>query len=196
MKKGSLAKFIIIGIVLAGIIAAYFFHITHTEEDYSEEAVETVSSAVSDVLLRDLEKSYPPTPKEVVKYFNDITKVFYGENLSDSDIEKLGMKIQGIYDDELVANKPYTEYINDLKSDIATMKSNDCTIMNYNVSASTDVEYFYMNGDEYCARLYSYYSMRQGTDTFTQCNVFILRQDSDKHWKILGWEPYVSDETN
>ena len=144
---------------------------------------------VQSVLLRDLEHNYPPTPKEVVKYYSEITECFYNEEYSDEELTQLATKIQQLYDAELVANKSQDQYMQDLKNEIVDMKKNKYTIASYEVSASTDVEYF--TQDEYsCARLYCTYYLRQPSSGTRVASLerFVLRQDADGHWKILGWE--------
>ena len=185
MKKNGI-KIIIIGIILAALVIGYFYYISNkVEESKKEEVVE--STLVQTVLLRDLDKNYPPTPKEVIKYFSEISRCFYNEKYKEDELYELAMKIEGIYDDELLANQTKEQYLTDLKSDIADMKANDRSISSYEVSVSTDVEFFY-EGEDYCAQLYCTYNIRQKTEILQSRVVFILRQDENKHWKILGWE--------
>lgn len=185
MKKSSGIKIIIIGIVLAVLVIGYYYYISSKGEKAVEEDV--ASTLVQTVLMRELEKDYPPSPKEVVKYFSEVSRCFYNEKYTEDELLALAEKIQGIYDDELIANKTQEQYIEDLKNDIAEMKANDQSISSYQVSASTDVEYFTEDADS-CARLYCTYNIRQGTGILQNRVVFILRQDEDKHWKILGWD--------
>lgn len=185
MKKSGGIKIVIIGVILAALVVGYYFYLSNKTQTKQEEVVE--STQVQTVLMRDLEKNYPPTPKEVIKYFNEITMCFYNEKYTDDELTQLAEKIQGIYDAELVANKSQEKYMEDLKSDIVEMKSNDRSISSYQMPASTDVQFFSENGDS-CARLYCTYSIRQGTDILQNRLVFILRQDENKRWKILGWD--------
>ena len=185
MKKNGI-KIVIIGIVLAVLVIGYFYYISNKVEDTKKEEV-VESTLVQTVLLRDLDKSYPPSPKEVIKYFSEISKCFYNEKYTEDELYELAMKIEGIYDDELLANQTKEQYLADLKSDIAEMKANDRSISSYEVSLSTDVEFFY-EGEDYCARLYCTYNIRQKTEILQSRVVFILRQDENKHWKIFGWE--------
>lgn len=76
----------------------------------------------------------------------------------------------------------------DLREDIVEMKGQQLTVASYEVSSSTDVEYF--TQDEYsCARLYcTFYLKQQGGGRVPSQERFVLRQDGDGHWKILGWE--------
>lgn len=185
MKNKSGIKLLIIGIILAALVLGYFFYLSNQKSENKEEVVE--STKVQSVLMKDLEKSYPPTPKEVVKYFNEISECFYNETYSEEELYDLAMQIQGLYDEELIAQKTEEQYLTDLKSDIAEMKEQDRSISSYTLSASTDVEIFSENGRK-CARLYCEYNIRQGTSMVPSMVVFILRQDEEEHWKILGWD--------
>ena len=185
MKKNGI-KIIVIGIILAVLVIGYFYYISNKVEDTKKEEV-VESTLVQSVLLRDLDKSYPPSPKEVIKYFSEISRCFYNEKYTEDELYELAMKIEGIYDDELLANQTKEQYLKDLKSDIAEMKANDRSISSYEVSLSTDVEFFY-EGEDYCARLYCTYNIRQKSEILQSRVVFILRQDENKHWKIFGWE--------
>ena len=187
MKRSSGIKIVIIGIILAAIVLGYFYYLGNRDRQQTEEAV--AATVVQSVLMRDLEYNYPPTPKEVVKYYSEITECFYNEEYSDEELTQLANKIQYLYDAELVANKTQEQYMQDLRNEIADMKKNKYTIASYEVSASTDVEYFTQNGDS-CARLYCTYYLRQPSSgtRVSSLERFVLRQDQDSHGKILGWE--------
>ena len=188
MKGSKIAKMVIIVVVLAAVVLAYYYYLGHrTRRQEVEEAV--VATVVQSVLMRDLEHNYPPTPKEVVKYYAEITECFYNETYSDEELVQLANKIQMLYDAELVANKTQEQYMEDLRSDIAEMKGKQLVIASYEVSASTDVEEFTQDGYS-CARLYCTFYLRQPGNggRVPSLERFILRKDEDGHWKILGWE--------
>lgn len=192
MKKAGIVKIVIIVVVLAAIVLTFFFYQGHKSRQQAQ--TEVVATVVQSILLRDLKHNYPPTPKEVVKYYAEITECFYNEEYSDEELLELAAKIQELYDAELVANKTQEQYIEDLKNDIAKMKQEKYTIASYEVSASTDVEYF--TQDDYsCARLYCTFNMRKGgaTGRAPSLERFLLRKDEAGHWKIMGWE-LVEDE--
>ena len=94
MKKAQGTKGLIIAIVLILIVAGYYYYLSHREVEKTEEVI--VSEA-QELLLRDLDRNYPPTPKEVVKYFFDITTCLYNESLSEAEVEALAMKVQELY---------------------------------------------------------------------------------------------------
>lgn len=185
MKKSSGIKIVIIGVILAALVIGYFYHLSGRMKEVKEENVE--STQVQVTLMRDLDKNYPPTPKEVVKYFSELAKCLYNEKYTDAEFDALAIKAMGIYDDELNANKPFNQYLEDLKDDIDGFRALDQSISSYQLPASTDVDEFDEDGSS-CARLYCTYNIRKGTKKFYAEVTFILRQDENKHWKILGWE--------
>ncbi len=186
MKRSGIITIAIVGILLVAVVAGYAFHLNRKAKMDAERNTE--ATAVQKVLLRDLEKNYPPTPKEVVKYFAEITQCFYNEDYTKEELNQLAEKIQGIYDDELIANKTQEDYLNDLSSEIADMKDENYTISSYVLSASVDVEEFVENGYS-CARLYCTFNVKQGTKgTVPSVEEFVLRKDGDGHWKIYGWQ--------
>lgn len=187
MKKSNIVTTVVIVVVLAAIILAVFLYQGHRFGQQTQS--ESVATVVQSILMRDLKYNYPPTPKEVVKYYAEITECFYNETYSDEELLQLAAKIQELYDAELIANKTQEQYIEDLKQDIAKMKQDGYTIASYEVSASTDVEYFTQDGYS-CARLYCTFYLRKGGTTGRAPSLerFLLRQDEDEHWKIMGWE--------
>lgn len=187
MKKSNIVTTVVIVVVLAAIILAVFLYQGHRSGRQTQS--ESVATVVQSILMRDLKYNYPPTPKEVVKYYAEITECFYNETYSDEELLQLAAKIQELYDAELIANKTQEQYIEDLKQDITEMKQDGYTIASYEVSASTDVEYFTQDGYS-CARLYCTFYLRKGGTTGRAPSLerFLLRQDEDEHWKIMGWE--------
>lgn len=185
MKGSKIVKILIIGVLVVAVVLGFYYYLNHKEKEVQEESAQI--TAVQNVLLKDLERSYPPTPKEVVKYYSEITKCFYNEEYSEEELLDLAQKIQELYDAELIANKTQEEYLTDLKSEIAQMKEKKCIISSYEISASTDVEFFTQNGYS-CARLYCTYYLKQDAKTTSTMECFVLRQDEEKHWKILGWD--------
>ena len=185
MNRSRVITVIVIAVLLVAVVAGFAFSLNHRK---AVTEADTQATAVQKVLMKDLERNYPPSPKEVVKYFAEITKCFYNEEYTDEELIQLAEKIQGIYDDELIANKSQEDYLNDLNSEIADMKKGKYTISSYVVSASTDVEEFTENGYS-CARLYCTFNIKQGTNSpKASMEQFVLRKDDKGHWKIYGWE--------
>jgi len=186
MKRFKGMQGMLILIVLVCVVIGFYYYLSNRAKAKEEEDNTTIT-AVQDVLLRDLQRSYPPTPKEVVRYYAEITRCFYSEEYTDEELEAMAFKIQELYDDELVAAKTQESYLQDLKDDIEKFKGDGYVITNYSTSASTDVFTFTENGYEW-ARLYCTFNLRNGKHKTNTQEVFVLRKDEEGHWKIYGWD--------
>lgn len=184
-KKGF-----IIAIIMVILVAGYYYYLSNRPVEPEENVVVTEAQ---DLLLRDLDRNYPPSPKEVVKYYFEITKCLYNEKLSDADVEALALKLEEIFDDELAAHQVREEYLMDLKNEIAAFQGGSNLILNYSTSASTEVDYFDQDGHEF-ARLYGTFYLHVQKSMHSLDEVFLLRRDEDGRWKIYGWEP-VNEQT-
>lgn len=184
---GKTLKLVLILVVLGGMLVAFYYYVGNrmNEAKVQEEAIQVTK--VQKVLQHNLDKNYPPTPKEVVKYFSEISQCFYNETYSEEELYELAMQIQKLYDKDLIANQTEEEYLKNLKLDIESLKKANYTISSYSPSSSTDVEYFEEEGREW-AKLYCIYSLRQGSKRSATNEQFLLRKDEDGRWKIFGWK--------
>ena len=192
MKRLKGMKGTIILIVLACLIIGYYFYLSNGSDSPAakvtdEEDVVATMTMSQKALSRNLESNYPPSPREVVKYFSDITQCYYNEEHDEDEIKALGLKMREIYDAELVANQTEEEYLDLLKRDIEEYRANNRTINNYSPSASVDVETFTQDGYEW-ARLYCLYDIKQDSIIYQTNLCFILRKDENGHYKIYGWK--------
>ena len=185
MKRFTGVKGTIILIVLIVGIVAYYGYLSNKTAELKES--DSKITAVQNVLLRDMELNYPPTVKEVIKYYSEITRCFYNEEYTEEELYDLAMKAMELYDHDLAANKTEEEYLIDLKSEIQTFKNNGYSISSYSTSSSTDVYDFEEDGFQF-ARLYCTYNVRMGTVIQPVEEIFLLRMDLEGHWKIYGWD--------
>ena len=65
MKRSGVISIIVTCVILVVIIGGFAFYLAHKSQSGAEEEVE--STKVQKVLQKDLDRNYPPTPKEVVK---------------------------------------------------------------------------------------------------------------------------------
>lgn len=189
MKRFTGSKGMVILIILACLIIGYYFYLSNrsTNNEETEQAEVEVMTMSQKALARNLESNYPPSPREVVKYFSEITQCFYNEDNDEETLEALGVQMRKIYDDELVANQTEEEYLNLLQQDIDEYKANNRTIASYSPSSSVDVETFSQDGYEW-ARLYCVYNIKQDSILYPTTICFILRKDENSHYKIYGWK--------
>lgn len=186
VKKFSGTKGIICLAIMAMLVVGYYYHLSNRSVAAPEEMEVDSLSAVQEVLVRNMETNYPQTPREVVKYFAELTKCLYNEELSDEDVYELGMRFREIYDDELIANQEEDDYLEQLKADVVSSHSKGQTLFNYTLSSSVDVETFSQNGYD-IARLHCIFGIRQDLLLYNSDTIFVLRKDENGHYKILGW---------
>ncbi len=182
--KGSMIKVVIIGIVLVCLAGGYYYYLTNRDKAETEEAPK--ATVLEAALSYNFDRSYPPTPKEVVKLYGQITQCLHNETYTDQEFEKLALQIQNLYDDELIANKTQNQYLEDLKWDIKNIREQEIVISSFATGASTDVEYYSVDGYSF-AKLPCTFTMRKGTLLEVTDEIFLLRKDADGRWKIYGW---------
>ncbi|MCQ2493977.1 MAG: hypothetical protein MJ104_05180 [Lachnospiraceae bacterium] len=182
--KPSATRITIVITILILAVVAYYAYLSNKSRSERAAASMTV---VEEVLSRDLNHNYPPTPKEVIKYYNDITKCLYNETCTDEEIERLGMKNRQLYDADLLAANEMGSYLIQLQSDVADHKDKKITIINMALASSTNVDYYTRNGFSF-ARLICTYTMNENGTNNTTRIVYLLRRDDDKQWKIYGWD--------
>lgn len=193
-KEGSVIRTVLVFAVFIVACVGLFFYLSNRTEEHSEEVKNpSVMTAVQEVLSRNLDTNYPPTPKELLKYYSEITRCFYGEKYSDEELASLAKKSRELFDAELYATQTDEQYLEALKMDINSYREMDKAISSYSVSSSTDVNEYKYDGREW-AQLYCVYSLRIGTTITPVQERFLMRKDEIGHWKILGWELVENEE--
>lgn len=183
MKKSTTRITIIVICLLAALVGYYAYLSNKTKESKAEVSMTLIQSTLS----RDLQNDYPSTPKEVIKYYNNILKCFYNEECTDEEIEELGYKARELYDDELLGQNELEAYQIRLREEIADYKDNNRRITSMAVAASTNVDFFSQDGFDFARIHCGYDIMEAGTSRSTEL-VYLLRKDAEKRWKIYGWD--------
>ena len=186
MKRFTGVKGTLILVVLVFAMVGYYGYLSNKASRKAEE--DTTLTKVQSVLLRDLELNYPPTPKEVIKYYGDITLCLYDGACKESDIDKLAAKAVQLYDDELVDNNPWADYLLTLQAEVADYKEKGMTVTSYVPAGSTSV-YFFSEDNYDWARIYcTFYVKEDKKNSYAVNEIFLLRRDEKGRWKIYGWD--------
>ena len=97
--KGT--KGVILLCIMALLIVGYYYYLSNKSVPSVDENMDVTALTKSEVaLMRNLDVNYPQSPREVVKYFSEITECFYNEEHTSEEIEALANQIRSIYDDE------------------------------------------------------------------------------------------------
>ena len=183
MKKSTTRVTIIIVILVVAVVGYYAYLANRSRSERAEETM----SMVQTILSRDLSRDYPPTPKEVIKYYNEIFIAYYNEECSEEDIEALGLKARELYDDELLAANEVGGYLINLQDEVKAGRKNERRITSPNVASSVNVELFKEDGYEF-AKLQCDYTILESGQKYPTTQMYLLRKDANKRWKIYGWE--------
>lgn len=183
--NGAALKSGIIILLLVAMMIGYYFYLSNRQKQSEPPTVKL--TVAQELIARDLTNNYPPTVKEVLKYYSELTKCFYNEEYSDEELEQLASQARMLYDDELAADNDWSRYIMQLQSDIDAFKEKSIRVSNYVIPASTDVFYFSEDGYDF-ARMYCTYTLTSGNAKQTVEEVFLMRKDEAGHWKIFGWD--------
>ncbi len=182
--KGTKGLIILIVIVL-GLIG-YYYYLNNVSDKATAEADKEMS-AVDTVLLRNLDINYPPTPKEVVKYYGDVMLCIYSGDCTDTDLDRLAKQVLNLYDDALVANNPWNEYILRLREDVHDYNANERKISSYIPAGSSSVDYFSVDHSDW-ARIQCTFYRKEKAQSEAVNEIFLLRKDDSGKWKIFGWD--------
>ncbi len=189
MKKMN-PKLIITFICLLVLLLGYYAYLSNKDR---EEKKEAELSVIQETLSRDLQNDYPPTPKEVIKYYNELLKCFYNEECTDEEIDDLGNQARILYDDELLEANELGSYLMRLRQEVLDYREKERRIATASVAASTNVDYFEEDGFDF-ARIMAVYNIMEGKTSNPTRQVYLLRKDEENHWKIYGWDDAANIE--
>ena len=186
--KSAILKSIVLLALGAVVIVGLYFMFVGTKKDPGEEQYNL--TAVDEITTTNLEKNYPANPRKVVDLYANIMKVLYKEEYTEGQQDKILEVLQGIMDDELLAGQ--SDFNKSIKNEVAERKKGDYSISNYIVQNS-EPEILNVSGKKMC-NVECLFSLRKGsTGTIANYYQFILRQDEEGRWKILGWQVKQND---
>lgn len=183
--KGAAVKASILIMVMMALIIGYYYYLSNKDKAKKEEM--QGPTVAQELIARDLARNYPPTVREVIRFYSEITKCFYNEEYNSEELELLAAQTRLLYDDELNEGNEWGSYIIKLQEDIDYFEENSIRITSYSLPASTDVDYFKDSGHEF-ARFYCTYYLTSGSSKQTVEEVYLLRKDEAGHWRIYGWD--------
>ncbi len=174
--------------LLAALAVSYYIYLSNRDTD-KNNGKEKETSVATAVLQRDMDKNYPGSPRAVVTYFADIQKLIYKNDFDDDELTGLAQHMLATYDDELLEKNPYELFIENLKTEISTYKSEKQYISQYIVEDGYGIELIDFKGDEYAEVDVKYY-VRNDTQkqTIAIYEKYTLRKNSKGQWKILYWD--------
>ena len=179
---------IVILIFVVGMLG-YYYYLSNRSSKVTEENVRL--TVAQELINRNLSYTYPPSPREVIKFYSDITKCFYNETYTSAELEQLAEQTYRLYDEKLKDENDWNAYLVNLTVQINASKEKNMRISSYFLPSSDDVVY-YSRGEEKYAKMTCSYIVQSGSHKRTVDEIFVLHKDEEGHWRILGWQ--LADE--
>ena len=186
MKKSSVSSAVIKSIVLAVlgaliILGVYLMLTRGKSKPGKDESYEL--TVVDEITTTNLDKNYPADARRVVEFYGKIMRTLYRETYSDEQQDKMIDILAGIMDDELLANQ--NNFSKSIKNEVKNKKEGDYSVVSYVVQAK-EPDVVKVDGRKMCT-VECLFALRKGTSHVPITYDFIMRQDEDGKWKILGW---------
>ena len=159
MKK--YVKMGISAVLVIAVIVGCYYYMTHRKTVPAEDDVEITQ--LQQVLSKQLDHAYPPTPREVIKFYNRIIECAYGSEYNEEQFQKLMAQARKLMDVELLENNPQDTYQKQLLQEITSYQENSIKILQTRVCDSDEVRYKEIEGRK-CAYVQAIYFMKQGKD--------------------------------
>lgn len=181
MKKKVLSVSVIL--VLACAIVALYLYIDRS----GKEAEEPVNSVAEQILAKDMEKNYPPTPYALTEFYCGIVECIYSADTTEEQLERLVKLQRSLYDEEFAALNPYEELLATTKDELETAKEKKLVFTGYVLDKASNVTKWKKDGKEYASLMFQLMS-KSDTGSGGSYRNMIMRKDSNGKYKILGWE--------
>ena len=181
-QKKTTVKSIIVAVFFVGIVLFYFNHLSNKSATRRTDAQKT---EIQTLMEYDMDAEYPNTPRDLAKLHNRYFKQFYGQSLSDKELEALNKKVRALYCYDLLVANPESDSLDKLKYDIDAVKEEGYTYKLCELPEASQVETFTRDGKEMA-------SLEVGITVYTKDAMeYIYRQyimvKEDGRWKIYGW---------
>lgn len=173
----------IVVVIAVALFGGYYYYLSHREAKAPEDDVEITE--MDEILAKQLDSDYPPTPREVVKFYNRILECVFGTEYNDAQFDKLIGQARKLMDEELLEGNPLDTYKSQLQEEITSYKANSQQIIQTTVCDSDEVEKKEIDGRK-CAYVQATYFLKSGQGQFEKTyERYLLRQDDGGSWKIL-----------
>ncbi len=170
-------------LVLACAIVALYMYIDRSGKD----AKEPVNTVVEQILAKNLDTNYPPTPYSVAEFYCGIVECIYSADTTEEQLEALVRKERELFDEEFAAINPYDSLLAATKADLDTAREKKLVFTGYVLDKASNVSKWKKDGYEYASIQFQLMSRSDKGSGGSYRNL-IMRMDSDGNYKILGWE--------
>ncbi|MBQ9768356.1 MAG: hypothetical protein IJW37_09670 [Lachnospiraceae bacterium] len=171
-------------LVLACAIVALYWYIDRNGGAEEKPAVNTVAEQM---LAKDLEKNYPPTPYSVAELYCGTVECIYNPETTEEQIEGLVKMQLQLFDEEFAALNPYEQFLDVTKEELAEAKEKGIVFTGYVLDKATNVQKWENVLGSYASLQFQLLSRSDEGGGGSYRNL-IMRKDKDGKYKIVGWQ--------
>lgn len=187
MKGKKLTQLIGTLCLVAVVVLGIFLALNLREDDGIFSKEEKPNTEAQNILAKDIDRNYPATVREVVRLYARISKCYHNEVVSKDEFKGLVEQQRKLFDDEFLANNPIDTFTNNLAAEIDAAKAKKYLMVTSRVQKESSVV-TWQDGDNNFARIIASFTMSEKDKGYTRTfEEFLLREDENGRWKIVGW---------
>ena len=187
MKGKKLAQLIGVLCLVSVVVLGVFLTLNLREDSGASSENSTKNTEVQNILSKNIDRNYPATVREVVRLFSRVSKCYYNETLSNDEFNSLVEFQRKLFDDEFLQNNPLDTFTDNLAAEIDIAKAKEHKITMYSVQKQSSVV-TWQDGENHFASIIASYTMNTKSEGITRTyEEFLLREDENRRWKIVGW---------
>lgn len=171
-------------IVLIGLIVIVGGYYIYTSRIAGKNQINSDEYTI--LSSKDLETSYPETPREVVKLYSRMVKYLYDDDISAKKTKSVVKQMRMLFSEQLLEKNALDTQLKNLESDVAVFAKEKKTIIGYEIDASS-LNTKEVDGKE-CATIIVGFAIKKNEDYEYSNELFLLEKDEEGKWKIVGWQ--------
>lgn len=187
MKGKKLAQLIGSLCVVAVVVLGVFLALNLREDnDIFSKEVQSNTEAQA-ILAKNMDRNYPATVREVVRLFSRISQCYHNQELSEEEFLQLVEMQRKLFDEEFLEQNPLETFTNNLAAEIDTAKSKKYQMVTWWVQKQSSAV-SWKDGENSFSSIIASYTMNAKEEGYTRTyEEFLLREDENGRWKIVGW---------
>lgn len=187
MKGKKTAQLIGTLCIVVFVVLGVFLALNMREDDSIFSKEEKKNTEAQTILAKDIDRNYPATVREVVRLFSRISQCYHNQSVSEEELTMLIEMQRKLFDEEFLTNNPLETFTNNLTAEIDAAKEKKQEMVSWRVQKQSSVK-TWQSGENNFASIVASYTMNEKKDGYTRTyEQFLLREDENGRWKIVGW---------
>ena len=187
MKGKKLAQLIGTLCLVIAVVLGVFLALNLREDNSIFSKEEKLNTEAQNILVKDIDRNYPATVREVVRLFSRISQCYHNQEISEEEFLELAEMQRKLFDAEFLENNPSETFKNNLSSEIDAAKERKYQMVTWRVQKQSSVK-TWQGGENSFASIIASYTMNEKVEGYTRTfEEFLLREDEKGRWKIVGW---------